>query len=213
MYSPPHLVKKCVVLYIRELLCYVDPSVGPISPDTPFQNIVQHPDVTKLFTMLLEKFHIGLWSSMTKLKLFLLLWHILLAAVMTSLSFIFSREDCHDFKKYPSCHKMYDTLFRKTASRVACSENQILFMDIHPLSMRHNSIGICYLPYPFVREFRYPNESRVIPNVATDIIPFIYPLHRFASVEEYMVHVVRSSQRYYVAQEHLQCNCCRDIRS
>ena len=57
--------------------------------------------------------------------------------------------------------------------------------------MRHNPIGICYLPYPFVGELRYPNESRVIPNVATDIIPFIYPLHRFASVEEYMSHAVR----------------------
>ena len=140
---------------------------------------------------------------MTKLKLFLLLQHILPAAVMKSLSFIFSREDCHDFKIYPLCHKMYDTFFRKTASRAVCLENQILFVDICPLSMRFNPVGICYLPYPFIGEFHYPNESRVIPNVATDIILFIYPLHRFASVEEYMAHAIRLSQRHYVAQEHL----------
>ena len=120
---------------------------------------------------------------MTKLKLYPLLRHILPAAIMKSLSFIFSREDYHDFKKYPSCYKMYDTLFRKTASTVVCSENQILFVNVHALSMKHNPIGICYLPYPFVGEFRYPNENRVIPNVATDIILFIYPLHRFASIE------------------------------
>ena len=94
---------------------------------------------------------------------------------------------------------MCDTLFRKTTFRAVCLENQILFVDVHPLSMRHNPIGICYLPYPFVGEFYYPNENRVILNVATDIISFIYPLHRFASIEEYMVHALRSSQRHYVA--------------
>ena len=70
--------------------------------------------------------------------------------------------------------------------------------------MRYNPIGICYLPYPFVEELHYSNESRVIPNFATDIIPFIYPLYRFASIDEYMLCVVRLGQRHYVAQEHYQ---------
>ena len=56
----------------------------------------------------------------------------------------------HDYKKYPSCYKMYDTLLRKTAFRAVCSENQILFVDVRPLSMRHNPVGICYLPYPLL---------------------------------------------------------------
>ena len=150
---------------------------------------------------------------MTELKLIPLLQHILPAAVMKRLSFIFSREDCHDFKKYLSYHKMYDTLFRKTTSRAVCSENQIIFVHVHPLSMRHNLVGICYLPYLFVGELYYPNESRVISNVAIDIIPFIYPLHRFASIEENMLHAIRPGQRHYVAQEHLQRNCCRNTRS
>ena len=46
----------------------------------------------------------------------------------------------------------------------------------------------------------WPN---VIPNVATDIIPFIFPLHRFASVADYMVHAVRPGQRHFVAEERL----------
>ena len=48
--------------------------------------------------------------------------------------------------------------------------------------------------------------NRVISNVATDIIPFIFPLHRFASVAEYMVHAVRPGQRHFVAEERLQCS-------
>ena len=150
---------------------------------------------------------------MIELKLIPLLRHILPPALMKSLSFILARKDCHDYKKYPSCHKMYDTLLRKTASRAVCLENQILFVDVRPLSMRHNPVGICYLPYPFVGELHYPNESRVIPNVATDIIPFIYPLHRFASVDEYMLRAVRPSQRHYVTQEHYQCSCYRNSQS
>ena len=217
---PVHVCSSSLGKEVRSSLCQgVAPLCGSKRrsqfPDGPFQNIVQCPDVTKLFMMLLEKFHIGLWtrSSMTELKLIPLLRHILSATVMKHLFFIFSREDYHDYKKYPSCHKMYDTLLRKIASRAVCLENQILLVDVRPVSMRHNPIGICYLLYPFVGELHYPNESRVIPNVATDIISFIYPLHRFASVEEYMLHVIRPGQRHYVAQEHLQHSCCRNTQS
>ena len=91
MYAPPHLIKKCVVLYVRGLLYFVDPSLGPSSPDALFQNIALHPGVPKLFAMLLDKFHVGLWSSMTKLKLFPLLRHIFPPVVMKTLSFVFSR--------------------------------------------------------------------------------------------------------------------------
>ena len=74
--------------------------------------------------------------------------------------------------------------------------------------MRYNINAICYLPFPFHGELHYQNESRVIPNVATDIIPFIFPLHRFASVDDYMVHAVRSGQRHFVAEERIQCSRC-----
>ena len=153
--------------------------------------------------MLLQKFHVGLWSSMTKLKLYPLLRHILLAFILNSLPFIFSRENYHDFRNYSSCYKMCNTLFRKTALKAVYAKDQILFVDVRPLSLRHNPDIICYLPYPFVGEFCYPNESRVIPNLAIDIVPFIYPLHRFASISEYMMHAIRPSQRHYVAQQHL----------
>ena len=81
---------------------------------------------------------------------------------MMTLSFIFSREDCRDFKNYPTCYKTCDALFRKPTSRVVCVENQILFVDVRPVSMRHNADAICYLPFPFHGELHYPNESRVI---------------------------------------------------
>ena len=149
---------------------------------------------------------------MTKLKLFPLLRHILPVAVMKALSFIFSRKDCRDFKNYPLCYKMCDILFRKPASKVVCVENQILFVDVRPLSMRHNADAICYLPYPFLGEFHYPNESRVILNVGNDIISFIFSLYRSASVEDYMVHAVRPGQRHFVTEECIQCSRRKSLR-
>ena len=132
------------------LLCFVDPSLGPTSPNAPFRNIFWRHGVPKLFTMLLEKFHVGLWSSMTKLKLFPLLRYILPKAVMKRLSFIFSKGDYRDFKSYLLCYKMCDTLFRKPASRGVCVQNQILFVNVRPLSMRYNTDAICYLSYPLL---------------------------------------------------------------
>ena len=175
----------------------MEPSLGTSSPDAPFRNIVQRPGVPKLFTMVLDKFHVGLWSSMTKSKLFPLLRHILPPVVMKTLSFIFSRENCRDFKNYSSCYKICDTLFRKPTSRVVGTENQVLFVDVRPVSMRHNADAICYLPFLSLGEFYYPNESRVIPNVATDIIPFIFPFHRFILVAIYMVHAVRPGRKAF----------------
>ncbi len=61
-----------------------------------------------------------------------------------------------------------------------------------------------FLPNPFVGEIRYPNQSTVIPNIAIDIIPFIFPLHRFRSVSEYMLHAIRPGQRPYAADRHLR---------
>ena len=162
--------------------------------------------------MLLDRFHVGLWSSMMKLKFFPLLQHILPPDVMKTLSFIFSKEDFRDFKNYLACYKMCDALFRMPASIVVCAENQILFVDVRLVSMRHNANAICYLPFPFHGELHYLNESRVIPNVAIDIIPFIFPSHRFALVEDYMIHAVRPGQRHFVVEERVQCSRCISLR-
>ena len=126
MYALPHPVKKCIVLYVRGLLYFVNPNLGPSSPDAPFWNIFHCLGVTKLFVMLLEKFHIRLLSSMTKSKLFPLLQHIFVDNVIESLSFIFSKEDYQDFKNYLYCYKMCDILLMKTISRALCAKDQIL---------------------------------------------------------------------------------------
>ena len=72
-------------------------------------------------------------------------------------------------------------------------------MDVYPLLLRHNLDVICYLSYSFVGELRYLNESRITLNLANDILSFIYPLYRFASVLKYMMHAIRLGQRHYVA--------------
>jgi hypothetical protein len=66
------------------------------------------------------------------------------------------------------------------------------------VSLRHNSNDVCSHLHPFVVELDYSNKNKVIPNVATDIQPFVYPLYRFGLVEGYMGHDVSSGHFHNV---------------
>jgi hypothetical protein len=74
-------------------------------------------------------------------------------------------------------------------------------VNVCPLSLRRTPDTACYIPLPFVGDPSLPNDSRVIPNIATDIIPFIYPLYEYESVSEYLKGARRPGQLHYeVAQ-------------
>ena len=72
-------------------------------------------------------------------------------------------------------------------------KDKIFIVDIYPFSLRHNLDAMYYLPHPFVGELQFFNMTRVISNIATDIIPFTYPLHRFGFEPEYMKHAITPS--------------------
>ena len=190
----PHAVKKCIVLCVSGLLCYINPNVMPDRSNT-HRNVVKKPGVRKLFTMLFERFHVGLWSKMPMRDLKLLLNFILPEGVLDRLSFVFGREYCERPEHYPWSYKVLDTLYYKRHSRDVCKPDQVLLVDVSPLSLRRTPDSACYMPWPFQGDFTA--SSRTIPNVATDIIPFIYPLHQFESVSDYMKHSHRPGQIHY----------------
>lgn len=163
----------------------------------PHGNIVKRPGVKKLFEMLLSQFHVAIWSKMPCQKLRPLLAHILQEEVIQRLSFIFSREDLDQKEKFPWSYKMSSIVCSKMRSRDVCKPNQVLFVDVSPVSLRRTPDHACYIPWPFVGEVYSPTKSGVIPNVATDILPLIYPLHKFESVREYMKHAQRPGQMHY----------------
>ena len=139
-----------------------------------------------MFSDLFEKFHVGIWSKMLLEQLRPLLAHLLPVQVLDNLAFVYGREYCLDSQKFPWCYKTIETLFRKGPSKDMCVPDQVLMVDVCPISLRRTPDTACYIPHPFVGDVNFPNDSRVIPNISTDIIPFIYPLYEYESILEYL---------------------------
>jgi hypothetical protein len=193
-FAQPHAVKKCIVLCVTGLLCFINPNVQPDHWNA-HQNVVRRPGLQKLFQMLFDRFHVGLWSKMPMKDLKPLLAFILPKGVLDRLSFVFGREYCERSDNFPYCYKLLRTLFSKRRSRDVCKPDQVLLVDVCPLSLRMTPDAACYMPWPFQGDIT--SASTIIPNVATDILPFIYPLHKFQSVTDYMKHSHRPGQIHY----------------
>jgi len=81
---------------------------------------------------------------------------------------------------------MLSTLFKKGPSKETYCLDQVLMVDVCPVPLQRTPDPACYIPLPFLSDLTYPNASRVIPNISTDIIPFIYPMHEHDSVSKYV---------------------------
>lgn len=196
----PHFFKKCVVLCVAGLLCYIDTNIK-VDKGDPFRNVVKRPGLRGLFTTLFEKFHVGIWSKMPMQELRPLIAHLLPKDVVEKLAFIYGREYCTDKQNYPWCYKMLNTLFIKGPSKRVCCEDQVLMVDVSPVSLRRTPDPACYIPRPFMGDLNIPNASRVIPNISTDIIPFIYPMDEHQSVSQYVNVTKRPGQLHYEVQQ------------
>jgi len=62
-FAQSHPTTKCDVLCVTGLLCFINPNVQPDRWNA-HRNVVKRSDLKKLFRMLFERFHVGLWSTM-----------------------------------------------------------------------------------------------------------------------------------------------------
>jgi hypothetical protein len=147
--------------------------------------------------MLFQEFNVGLWSTLPMWYLRPLLAVILSDDIIQKLSFVFDLAFCKYSRNHPHCYKLLSMLLRKKPSKDICLEDQVLFVDVVPNYQRRVADSISYRPFPFRGQISFPNDSGIIPNVATDILPFIYPLHKFGSVPEYVRQAPRPGQEHY----------------
>jgi hypothetical protein len=126
-----------------------------------------------------------------------LLEYLLLGDVIRRFAFIFGREYCEGSENFPWCYKVLRTLYSKHRSRDVCMPDQVLLVDVNPLSLRKAPDAACYIPLPFQGDFSSSCRAGVITNVATDLLRFIYPLHKFEFVCEYIMCSHRPGQIHY----------------
>jgi hypothetical protein len=72
--------------------------------------------------------------------------------------------------------------------------------------MKLNLDYVCYISWPFVGELYFPSRSGIIPNVANDLILFMYHFHRFEYVPSYMKYVKKPGQMHYEILQSIKYN-------
>lgn len=91
-----------------------------------------------------------------------LLLDILPPGVMERLSFVYSRGDFVEEKKFPLDYKMLGSLCSKVKSSNFYILVQVLFVDVDQRSLKRTPTCMCYIPGPFQGLFRIFQMMTVI---------------------------------------------------
>ena len=138
--------------------------------------------------MLFQRFHVGLWSKSPLRDLKPLLEFLLPEDAIRRITFIFGRGYSVNFENFRCCYKVLSILYSKCLFSSVCKPHGVLLVDVYPLSLLRARNLACYIPWPLFGDLSSSHMTGVIPNVAMDLLPFIYPLHKFECVNEYMKH-------------------------
>jgi len=136
--------------------------------------------------MLLKQFHVGLWSKTPIWDMLSSSRYLLLKDIEHIISSTFGREYCKGSANFPLCYKVLMPLYSKRHSRDICKLDQVLLVDVNSFSLCQAWDTTCYIPLPFQRDLSSSCTISIITNVATDLLHFIYSLHRFESVSQYI---------------------------
>lgn len=123
--------KKCIILCVSGLLCFINPSIAPDRWDVDC-NVVKRPSLRKLLAILVERFYVELWCTMPVQNLKPLPSFILPCGVLDRL---FGREYCDCPENYLWCHKLLNTLYSKRHFNDVCKPDEVLLVNVSSLSL------------------------------------------------------------------------------
>lgn len=174
-----------IILSVNGLLCF-EQYDGSTPPPLDVSKIKRRPGILEFFQILLQYFHVGIWSSMERGRLAKVLEYLLPTKVRTNLLCVYGREECRWAEYYPNCYKCVTRLFADRKTRNVCMPDHVLMVDDKPQRHVYNGNMMCYFPKSWHGEMSLPNKRNVIPNISTALLPFILPLHSFSSVKAFL---------------------------
>ena len=120
-----------IILLVNGVLCFeqYDQSTPPC---LDLSKIKRRPDILEFFQILLQHFHVGIWSSMQPGRLAKVLEYLLPEKVWTKLLFIYGRQKCRWAEYYLNCYKCVDRLFMDPKTRKFRMPNRVLMVDDQP---------------------------------------------------------------------------------
>ena len=177
--------KEVIVLFGNGVLCYEQYKHFTPRRFNP-NNIVVRPGLLEFFKILLRSFHVGIWSCMVPSRLKKVLQVILPEGIRSRLLFVHGRNKCSRPGQYPLCDKVLQRLSTDSKTMEFCLPDRVLMVDDQPMRHVFNGNYPCYFPKSWLGEMDFPNASNVIPDIATALLPFIYPLRSHRSVQNYL---------------------------
>ena len=167
------------------ILCFEDYN-GFSPPVLHLANVICHPGLHNFFRILLQVFHIRIWSCMPLSRLDLVLAHLLLLELRSQLLFVYSQDKSVKWKPYPFFQKSLRQLIVGARTRRFCKSNNVFMVDDYEWKNVMNGNNSCYFPAPWKGEMQLPNLRNVILDVCIALLPFIMDLVHFDSVAEFL---------------------------
>ena len=178
-------LQKVIVLSMNDVLCFEDYN-GFNPPVLHLANVISRLGLHDFFRILLEVFHIGIWSCMPPSRLDLVLTHLLPVELKSQLLFVYGQDKCVGRKPYPFLQKSLRGLTVGARTRRFCKSDNVLMVDDCEWKNVLNGNNSCYFPKPWKGEMQLPNPHNVIPGICIALLPFIMDLVHFDSVVEFL---------------------------
>ena len=174
-----------IILSVNGVLCFEQYYQSTL-PCLDLLKIKRRPGILEFFRILLQHFHIGMWSSMQPGRLKKVLEYLLPKKVRTKLLFLYKCQKCRWAQYYPNCYKCVDRLFMDPKTRKFCMPDRVLMLDDQPRRNAYNGDIMCYFSKSWHGEMNLPNKRNVIPNISIALLPYILPFQNYNSVRAFL---------------------------
>ena len=171
-----------IVLSVNGVLCFEDYN-GFNPPVLHLANVISRSRVHDFFRILLQVFHVGIWSCMPPSRLDLVFYQWSLGR---NCFFVYGQDKCVRRKPYPFFQKSLRRLTMGARTRRFCKSDNVLMVDDCEWKNVLNGNNSYYFPKPWKEKMQLPNPRNVIPDVCIALLPFIMDLVHFDSVAEFL---------------------------
>ena len=136
-----------IVLSVNGVLYFEDYN-GFSPPVLHLANVISRPGLHDFFRILLQVFHVGIWSCMPPSRLDLVLAHLLLVELRSQLLFVYGQDKCVRRKPYPFFLESLRRLTVGARTRQFFKSDDVLMVDDCEWKNVLNGNSSCYFPKP-----------------------------------------------------------------
>ena len=137
-----------IFLSVNGILCFKDYNGFSLAL-LDLANVICCLGLHDIFQILLQIFHVGIWSCMPPFRLDLVLAHLLLMELRSQFFFVYGQDKCVKQKPYSFLQKLLRQLTVDRKTRRFCKLDNVLMVDDCKWKKVMNGNNSCYFPAPW----------------------------------------------------------------